>query len=506
MADNRQQIILLHGNSAFTTTSVSDLVKGELVIEHGADATKLHTLANDGSLATFATEADLKDYVQNGDGTFKGVGALETRVESLEGTVGDAETGLVKQVADNAAAIKSNADEIVELQTALGTGGDAENSITNRVQALETTVGNAEGGLVKDVDDNATAIETETNRATSAETRIEGLVTAEEGRAKGEEARIEGLVTAEETRAKGEEARIEKVITDYKTSNDAALEDLDGKVEAAESEIDALQTAVETTLPDAIATAKAEAKTEVKVSGDFLEVNGVADGTDKHMVYTISTKGIAKATDVEELSGKVTTLIGDDAAKSVRTIANEELAAQLLSGEAEADFKTLQELAAWLENHPEDVAAINASILELQKTLTGYSSTATVQAAIKDVADDVETLEAIVNDSETGLVKKVADNAAAITAEKERAVAKEGELNTAITAEKDRAVAKEGELDTAIKANASAIEALDGAVEDLDAAAVKVISYKDAKGTEVKLTPVEGVVDLSGLVIDGGMY
>ena len=488
MADNRQQIILLHGNSAFTTTSVSDLVKGELVIEHGADATKLHTLANDGSLATFATEADLKDYVQNGDGTFKGVGALETRVESLEGTVGDAETGLVKQVADNAAAIKSNADEIVELQTALGTGGDAENSITNRVQALETTVGNAEGGLVKDVDDNATAIETETNRATSAETRIEGLVTAEEGR------------------AKGEEARIEKVITDYKTSNDAALEDLDGKVEAAESEIDALQTAVETTLPDAIATAKAEAKTEVKVSGDFLEVNGVADGTDKHMVYTISTKGIAKATDVEELSGKVTTLIGDDAAKSVRTIANEELAAQLLSGEAEADFKTLQELAAWLENHPEDVAAINASILELQKTLTGYSSTATVQAAIKDVADDVETLEAIVNDSETGLVKKVADNAAAITAEKERAVAKEGELNTAITAEKDRAVAKEGELDTAIKANASAIEALDGAVEDLDAAAVKVISYKDAKGTEVKLTPVEGVVDLSGLVIDGGMY
>jgi hypothetical protein len=55
-------------------------------------------------------------------------------------------------------------------------------------------------------------------------------------------------------------------------------------------------------------------------------------------------------------------LIGEDEEKTVRQIANEELAAQLLSGEAEASFETLQDLAAWLEDHPEDVAAINAAI------------------------------------------------------------------------------------------------------------------------------------------------
>lgn len=57
-------------------------------------------------------------------------------------------------------------------------------------------------------------------------------------------------------------------------------------------------------------------------------------------------------------------LIGEDEEKTVRQIANEELAAQLLSGEADASFKTLQELAAWLEDHPENAAAINQAIQE----------------------------------------------------------------------------------------------------------------------------------------------
>ena len=55
-------------------------------------------------------------------------------------------------------------------------------------------------------------------------------------------------------------------------------------------------------------------------------------------------------------------LIGEDEEKTVRQIANEELAAQLLSGKADADFETLQQLAAWLEDHPESVAEINRKL------------------------------------------------------------------------------------------------------------------------------------------------
>lgn len=66
--------------------------------------------------------------------------------------------------------------------------------------------------------------------------------------------------------------------------------------------------------------------------------------------------------DIDAVKALVNTLIGSDSEKSVRTIANEELAAQLLSGKADADFKTLQELAAWLEDHPEEAAEINADL------------------------------------------------------------------------------------------------------------------------------------------------
>ena len=70
------------------------------------------------------------------------------------------------------------------------------------------------------------------------------------------------------------------------------------------------------------------------------------------------------------VNGKVTTLIGSDAAKSVRTIANEELAAQLIPQSAKESLDTLQEIAAWIQSHPDDASAMNTAITNLQ-TLVG---------------------------------------------------------------------------------------------------------------------------------------
>lgn len=53
----------------------------------------------------------------------------------------------------------------------------------------------------------------------------------------------------------------------------------------------------------------------------------------------IATK--AAQTDLTTLEGKVTTLIGDDASKSVRTIANEELAARLIAADADESLDSL---------------------------------------------------------------------------------------------------------------------------------------------------------------------
>lgn len=65
---------------------------------------------------------------------------------------------------------------------------------------------------------------------------------------------------------------------------------------------------------------------------------------------------------VGNVNDKVTTLIGEDNNKSVRTIANEELAAKLIPANADEALDTLQEIAAWIQQHPEDASAMNAQI------------------------------------------------------------------------------------------------------------------------------------------------
>jgi hypothetical protein len=75
----------------------------------------------------------------------------------------------------------------------------------------------------------------------------------------------------------------------------------------------------------------------------------------------------------------VETLIGSDSGKSARAIAAEELAAQLIPANAQEALNTLSEIAAWIQAHPEDAAAINDAITALQNKV---DTTGTVSAAI----------------------------------------------------------------------------------------------------------------------------
>lgn len=83
----------------------------------------------------------------------------------------------------------------------------------------------------------------------------------------------------------------------------------------------------------------------------------------------------------------VDTLIGTDTGKSVRTIANEELAAQLIPEGAQESLDTLTEIAQWIQDHPDDAAAMNTAIAKLNGIVSGIGGEdddyATVMAAIE---------------------------------------------------------------------------------------------------------------------------
>ena len=83
------------------------------------------------------------------------------------------------------------------------------------------------------------------------------------------------------------------------------------------------------------------------------------------IAYVKQNRAAIDAT-IGTVNGKVTTLIGSDAAKSVRTIASEELAAQLIPSTAKEALDTLQEIAAWIQSHPDDASAMNTAITNLQ--------------------------------------------------------------------------------------------------------------------------------------------
>lgn len=112
---------------------------------------------------------------------------------------------------------------------------------------------------------------------------------------------------------------------------------------------------------------------------------------------TVGQAGILKdylQGNIDAVDSKADTLIGTDTGKSVRTIANEELAKQLIPEDAKESLDTLEEIAAWLQQHPDDVGTMNEAI---NKNTTDISTNTAAIAAI--------------NNSETGIAKTAKDYA-----------------------------------------------------------------------------------------------
>lgn len=116
---------------------------------------------------------------------------------------------------------------------------------------------------------------------------------------------------------------------------------------------------------------------------------------------------------IDQTSAKVTTLIGEDANKSVRAIAAEELAAQLVAENAKESLDTLEEIAAWIQSHPDDASAMNKLIEDLTAlvgelpegvtatTVVGYIDEVKTALAAQITSGDEATLAAAKEDATT---------------------------------------------------------------------------------------------------------
>lgn len=93
--------------------------------------------------------------------------------------------------------------------------------------------------------------------------------------------------------------------------------------------------------------------------------------------------------DTTGLSNSIKTIQGSDTNKSMREVAADELAKQLIPEGADKSLDTLQEIAAWIQSHPDDVSAINLAIENLKKiTKTFYNGGTVTEDSIKTYIDN----------------------------------------------------------------------------------------------------------------------
>lgn len=256
----------------------------------------------------------------------------------------------------------------------------------------------------------------------------------------------------------------------------AAYDSATGKITLTKGETFAtafeLSAALETAAADAkskadqaLADAKGytDEKVQQAVSGGTagLASEDYVDGKVKSVQDQIDALDNTYATDAELKStdDKVNTLIGSDEGKSVREIANAEIAAQLINDPNNADsLNTLQEIADWIADHPSDAAAMNTAITALQNQLKDIGEgTGTVKKYVDDAI-------AALNIGQYALASDLTDLAA-------RVLALEGKVDvdkvsTAIAGAQEAAEGKAAELVGQLDESLAAI-AKSGNINDL---------------------------------------
>ena len=103
------------------------------------------------------------------------------------------------------------------------------------------------------------------------------------------------------------------------------------------------------------------------------------------------TAGIASDAALQDLNGKVNTLVGEDTNKSARAIAAEETA-KIVAG-ADASYDTLKEIADWISSHATNATAMNSAILALQGIVAGIGGEGEKATVVAYVDDAIAALK-----------------------------------------------------------------------------------------------------------------
>ena len=321
-------------------TAALDTING--TVETAGSMLKIAKDAADGKDAAIKAAKDAAD-------------AAQSNVDAL------AQTHATDKIAlEGAIALKANTADVYDKTAIDGKVDTINESIATKANASEVYTKTDVDGMVNDLEAADLAINNKIGEVTEGKTVVEMIADAQ-ATATYDDTEVRGLI---DTNAQN----IAKEIENRKGAVSSLKSELEGKI----------NTKVEQNTYDA--------KVAELVAEDTRLAGLIGDNT----------------TAINGVSTKVDTLVGTDTGKSVRTIANEELATQLIPENAAESLNTLQEIAAWIQEHPQSASAMNAAIEALEakvdtgdQTVSAYVTAAINALSIGDYAKAADLTAAI---------------------------------------------------------------------------------------------------------------
>ena len=399
-------------------------------------------------------------------------------------------------------------------------------------EKIKAAIDFKDAATLKSAKDYADSLAGNYDAAGTAETKVQELAN---GQVKTNTAAITKLNGDAKT-----DGSVAKAVADAQAGLETKISAADAKAAGAQTAVDNLKTYVGT-IPEGATSKDVVSYVNEKTAGIATDASlgalkkrvDTAEGDIKTAKADITAlQGRADA-----VEGKVAALVGEDAGKSARTIANEELTKQLIPEGAKESLDTLQEIAAWIQKHPDDASAMNAAISALKTKVgdipEGATST-TIVAYIKELVDAekvratgaeggldtrVKAVEAKLGSGEGSVAKQIE---AAVKVETDARVAADSALDGKITTAQgaaDKAQSDVNALKDVVASKAAAadvtalttrVTAAEKDVDDLQAAIAPdgkvTVAIADAKkaGTDAQVAADKNKTDIAGLTTTVG--
>lgn len=368
--------------------------------------------------------------------------------------------------------------------------------LTHYDEKIKAVIDSKDADTLKSAKDYADSLAGNYDAAGTAETKVHELAN---GQVKTNTEAIAILNGGANT-----DGSVAKAVADAKTGLETKISAADAKAVAAQTAADNAKNAADAV--DAKIGAVPEGST---VIAEIQKIKDVAynDTEVRGLIKTNADNITNLSGRADAVEGKVSTLVGEDAGKSARAIANEELTKQLIPDGAKESLDTLQEIAAWIQNHPDDASAMNAAIAAL-KTKVGDipegATATTVVAYIKELVDAekvratgaesgldtrVNAVEAKLGDGEGSVSKQIE---AAVKVETDARVAADSSLDGKITTAKAAADKAQGDVNAlkTSKADQTALDTVAGRVTTVEG---KVKTLEGASHTHANMDVLNGI-------------